>query len=82
MRSGYRGEGDRKGTERNTTVVPVVKVEGGAVKVYDAVRGSYLRTLTAGAVNAVASGTFVTVTMQNGKTNVYDALSGSYLRSL
>ena len=62
--------------------IPVVKVEGGAVKVYDAKRGSYLRTLTHGALSAQVSGNFVTVAMQNGKTNVYDALSGSYLRSL
>ena len=60
----------------------VAKVENGAVKVFDANRGAYLRTLTNDGVSVQVSGHLVTVVMKNGKLNVYDGLKGSYLRSL
>ncbi len=80
MRSGYRGQGDPP--RANQPVAVVVKLEGGCVKVYDGRRGSYLRTLTAGATAVQVNGDLVTVTMQNGKLNVYDGSKGTYLRSL
>lgn len=61
--------------------IVVVKVVNGSVQCYDA-NGSYVRTLTSGAISAVANGDIVSVTKSNGTVELYDANTGNYKRTL
>ena len=66
----------------NPQPVLAVKVENGYVKVYDALKGTFLTTLTSGATSAVSQGSTVVVTMPNGRVKIYDGVKGTFLRSL